>query len=111
MKRALATLFAAVSIGCAHADDVQPTSPQISLADVRSVELCRTTEAELRAKFGEPSRDGVIHGQRILTWLIQTEPLPRYLGVMLDSRSLVVDLYWDVPTEVPWVPASQCDNK
>lgn len=108
MRRTIAALFAAILSSCAHADDAQSTSPQISLADVRTVELCRTTEAELRSKFGEPSRDGLLHDKRIMSWLIQTEPLTRYLGVLLDGRGVVVDLYWDVPTEVPWVPVSQC---
>jgi hypothetical protein len=43
-----------------------------------------------------------------MNWIVQAESPGRYLGVLLDSRGVVVDLYWDIPTEVPWLPADQC---
>ena len=75
-------------------------------AVAKSVVLCRTTEAELRRALGEPSREGILHGARVLTWITQTESPGRYLGVLVNG--VVVDLYWDMPTEVPWVPTDQC---
>jgi hypothetical protein len=79
-------------------------------AVARSIVLCRTTETELRRQLGEPSRDGILHGQRVMTWIFRTETPSTYIGVLLDERGVVVDLYWDVPTEVPWVPAGQCSS-
>ena len=32
------------------------------------------------------------------------------LAVLLDARGVVVDLEWDVPTEIPWTPADQCNG-
>lgn len=84
-------------------------SASVDVAAVaRSVVLCKTTETELRRQLGKPSRDGLLHGARVMNWIVQAESPGRYLGVLLDSRGVVVDLYWDIPTEVPWVPADQC---
>jgi hypothetical protein len=80
-------------------------------AVVRSIVLCQTTETELRRQLGDPSRDGILHGERIMTWISRTETPSTYIGVLLDKRGVVVDLYWDVPTEVPWVPANQCPGR
>ena len=31
-----------------------------------------------------------------------------YLAILVDERGGVVDLYWDIPTEIPWLPTNQC---
>lgn len=81
----------------------------VSPADVaRSVVLCETTEADLRGRLGTPTRDGILHDRRILSWTVQSAAPGRYLAVLVDTAGVVVDLYWDVPTEVPWVPTDQC---
>ena len=117
-RRPYPLLFLPFLVGCAHT--AGPPSPQAAptvnaaaatvkaAAVARSVVLCRTTEAELRRQLGEPSRDGILHGDRIMSWIIRTESPSKYLAVMTDSRGVVVDLYWDIPTEVPWVPTNQC---
>ena len=45
---------------------------------------------------------------RVLTWIVDWEPLVRYLGVAVDDAGRVVDVVWDLPTEVPWVPVDRC---
>lgn len=77
-------------------------------AVARSVVLCKTTEAELRAQLGKPTRDGVLRRARILSWITRDNGVVSYLAVLLNARGIVVDMYWDIPTEVPWVPADQC---
>ena len=47
----------------------------------------------------------------IMSWLISTETLNRYLAVLIDARGVVTDLYWDIPTEIPWVPTDQCRGR
>lgn len=34
-----------------------------------------------------------------------------FLGVLINGHGVVVDLYWDVPTEVPWAPTDQCAHR
>jgi hypothetical protein len=77
-------------------------------ATAKSVVLCQTTEAELRLQLGVPSRDGILHGARVLTWIIPGTSSARYLAVLVDERRIVTDLYWDIPGAVPWAPTSQC---
>ena len=77
---------------------------------VRSIVLCTTTESDLRGQFGVPTRDGILHGGRILSWIIGESDPVKYLAVMLDERGVVVDLYWDIPTEIPWIPKDQCSS-
>jgi hypothetical protein len=104
----LGLLFA----GCASTRPAaKHPGPAITRAIARSVVLCKTTEAELRQKLGEPSRDGVLHEARVMSWIASTEPLTRYLAALLDAHGVVVDLYWDIPTEVPWVPTDQCHGR
>jgi hypothetical protein len=31
--------------------------------------------------------------------------------VLIDDRGIVTDLYWDVPTEIPWAPSNQCGGQ
>jgi len=105
----LGLLFA----GCASAHPAAThRGPAVDVRAVaRSVVLCKTTEAEMRQKLGEPSRDGILHEAHVMSWLISTETLTRYLAVLLDAHGVVVDLYWDIPTEVPWVPTDQCHGR
>jgi hypothetical protein len=81
-----------------------PNGPAIA----RSVILCQTTFAQLREQLGQPSRDGRLGEKRIVTWVTEWDPLTRYLGVALDPNGTVVDVYWDIPSEIPWVPANRC---
>lgn len=78
---------------------------------VRSIVLCTTTESDLRRQFGAPTRDGILHQGRILSWIIGENDPVKYLAVMLDERGVVVDLYWDIPTEIPWIPKDQCSAR
>jgi hypothetical protein len=73
-----------------------------------SVVLCQTSLAELQTRLGTPTRDGILHSNRIVSWVTEWEPLARYLAVMVNKDGLVVDLYWNVPTEIPWNPSDQC---
>ncbi len=77
---------------------------------VGAIDLCTTTEAELRRDFGTPTRDGRLRDARILSWItaMGDDGVAHYLAVMLDARGRVVDLYWDLPTEIPWTPSDQC---
>lgn len=86
-----------------------PRAPTVDGAAVaRSVVLCRTPLTELEARLGAPSRDGLLGQTRVLTWITDWEPLVRYLGVAVDARGTVVDLYWNLPTEMPWSPTNRC---
>lgn len=78
---------------------------------VDGIALCRTTEAELRERFGAPTRDGRLHRARVLSWITGEDDaagVTHYLAVLLDDAGTVVDLYWDLPTEIPWTPIDQC---
>jgi hypothetical protein len=100
-------------VACASAPPAAKRPDRIlgARAVARSVVLCKTTEAELRQKLGEPSRDGIFHEAHVMSWLVSTETLNRYLAVLLDARGVVTDLYWDIPTEIPWVPTDQCRGR
>ena len=95
-------------LSCAHAKPADSTPRVDGYGIARSVVLCQTTESELRAKLGPPTRDGILHGDRIMSWIVSEDAAVHYLAVLLDNRGVVTDLYWDVPTEVPWTPANQC---
>jgi len=97
---ALALLITACRLGAAAAPDSRSTPPQVV--------LCRTTEVELRAALGPPTRDGVFHRAHILSWILGDEPVVRYLAVMVDDAGVVIDQVWNVPTEIPWTPTDQC---
>ncbi len=106
----LSFLFVLVA-GCAHSAGAPATSAKPSLnagAAARSVVLCQTTETDLRRLFGKPTRDGILHKAHIMSWILRPASPAGYLAVLLDERGVVVDLYWDIPTEVPWVPTDQC---
>jgi hypothetical protein len=96
-------------VGCATtsvASDERPISNGSDI--VRSVVLCQSNIKDLQAKLGEPSRDGILGRTRILTWVIDWDPLVKYLGVMADEKGAVVDMYWNLPSEVQWSPTNRC---
>jgi len=97
--------------GCAHgaAGVAKPSIDGRAIA--RSVVLCKTTEADLRRQLGEPTRDGILHDAHIESWITGSDATVHYIAVLLDEQNIVVDLYWDIPTEIPWVPANQCRGR
>lgn len=111
--RARGLLAAVLLCACAraeHADAAGESARRASRmrAVADSIVLCRTSDSTLRRELGAPSRTGRIHRERILSWVVPDQPLDTYLAVMLDASGTVVDVYWDVPTEAPWVPEDQC---
>jgi hypothetical protein len=106
--RARILVVALLALRCAHSK-ATPDKPSVdSAAIARSIVLCKTTEADLRSHLGEPSRNGILHEQRIVSWIMNNDGPIHYLAVLVDARGVVVDLYWDIPTEVPWTPTDQC---
>jgi hypothetical protein len=104
------SLVALVFAGCAHSA-APPPRPSFDAGTIaRSIVLCKSTEAELRRRLGEPTRHGRLHDARVLSWITQWDSPTRYLAVLLDDRGVVVDVYWDIPTEIPWVPTDQCHD-
>ena len=87
-------------------EDDRPAAPGV----VPVVELCRTTETDLRAALGTPTRDGLLHDARVQSWITGEGEggVVRYLAVLLDARGVVVDRIWNIPTEIPWTPTDQC---
>lgn len=109
---AQATAFALIA-ACGHpSSGPAPASATVDgRAVAASVVLCRTTEAELRRALGEPTRDGRLRDVRILSWIVRENDVVSYLAVLVDARGVVADLYWDLPTEIPWAPADQCRGR
>lgn|GEM_PF-1906964 len=90
----------------------QRLQPSVDAAAVaRTIVLCRTTAAELLQALGPPSRDGLFHGARILSWITRSESPGRYLAILVNSRGVVADIYWDIPTEALWIPTDQCPRE
>lgn len=94
--------------GCATAPPSLEVRNPRGVTVAQGVVLCRTTLSELEGQLGAPSRDGRLGPMRLVTWVVDWEPLVKYLGVMIDASGRVVDLYWDVPSEVQWAPADRC---
>lgn len=105
---------AALLGGCATTAraDAAPERPDPRPA-IAAIALCTTTEAALRRDFGTPTREGRLRDARVLSWITGTgdHDTVRYLAVMLDAGGRVVDLAWDLPTEIPWTPADQCAGR
>ena len=104
----IAALVAVESSGCAPALQSAAIASVDARSIARSITLCRTTEAELRRQLGEPTRDGLLRRDRVVSWIVEEDRVVKYLAVLLSSDGVVIDLYWDLPTEIPWVPANQC---
>lgn len=84
-------------------------------AAVARIELCRTTDRQLEAAFGAPTRDGRLGRYRLVTWMVDTlkfgdTTLPRSLIALVEpATSVVVDLSWDAPVlDMTWIPRDQC---
>ena len=109
----LAAAIALATAACTRSDSDVSTAQQVPREQAlreaaQSVVLCQTADSTLLRRLGHPSRDGVLHRERVMSWLALSDTLTRYLAVLLDSTGTVVDMYWDVPSEVPWVPTNQC---
>jgi len=101
-------LFVLLLAGCVTSppNEEQPIANGAEVA--RSVVLCETKVADLETKLGTPSRDGVLGTSRIMTWIVAWDPLTKYLGVMANENGTVTDLYWNLPSEIPWSPVNRC---
>jgi hypothetical protein len=110
MKRSLliAVLLLAPTLALAK-KDARPVLDGAAAA--RAITVCHTPLSDLEARLGAPTRDGRLHSDRIVSWITEWEPLAKYLAVMVDARGIVVDVYWDVPTEIPWTPTNQCSAR
>lgn len=112
----LTTAFAFA--GCASAArQADGAAAGMRISDVRSVAMdlapCTTTEAQLRKRLGAPTRDGRLHAGRVLSWMAGEDAggIVRYLAVLVDASGTVVDVYWDLPTEIPWQPQDRCATR
>ena len=56
-------------------------------------------------------RDGILDGARVMSWIARWDSPLRYFAVLLDDHGVVVDIFWDIPTEIPWVPTDQCQGR
>lgn len=112
MRLTPALLLLALGAGCATTPEPDAETPIAGGRDlVASVVPCRTTLADIEPRLGPPSRDGRLGDLRVLTWIVEWEPLVRYLGVAVDARGVVVDRVWDLPSEVPWTPTDRCAGR
>jgi len=109
MRFAVALLTLLFLTACASVPKDTGEHPIAHGADVaRAVQLCRTKVSDLQTQLGEPSRDGLLGTSRIMTWIVAWDPLVKYLGVMADASGTVVDVYWNLPSEVTWSPMNRC---
>lgn len=113
MRRLPAALLPlALCVGCATTPEPDAEVPISGGREVASsVVVCRTALTDLESRLGRPSRDGRMGDLRVLTWIVEWEPLVRTLGVAVDARGTVVDRVWDLPSEVPWMPADRCGGR
>lgn len=106
--------FALVAL-LAAASACRPASPAQARPDPRptidAIALCQTTGASLREALGPPTRDGRLGEAHIVSWILGEDAVIHYLAVLLDGGDRVVDLYWDVPTEIPWQPTDRCAGR
>ena len=109
MHHKLALSVALLASGCAIVQEDNDERPISNGAEVaRSVELCKTDVSDIQQRLGEPSRDGMLGRARVMTWVVAWDPLVKYLGVMANPSGKVVDLYWNLPSEVTWAPVDRC---
>ena len=104
---ALVTLFALSACASVPQDNGEHSISN-GTEVARAVELCKTNVAQLQSKLGKPSRDGLLGRSRVVTWVVEWDPLVKYLGVMANDSGTVVDLYWNLPSEVAWSPTDRC---
>lgn len=119
----LACSIVLVLTGCAHAPATRisevPSAAPSNFAHpadlavdgatvVRAIRLCRTQFAELQQQLGQPTRDGLLHKQHIVSWTLHWDAPTRELAVMLNAENTVVDIDWNVSPLVPWSPTDQC---
>lgn len=105
----LTTSLTALAVGAAcHAAPARAPRRADPRPIIDAIALCRTTGAALREALGPPTRDGRLGDARILSWITGEDDVIHYLAVRLDAADRVVDLYWDVPTEIPWQPTDRC---
>lgn len=108
MRKVSLAILAAACTGCVSFPDTSEEAIVESLRKEPIVVLCQSKIADLTAQLGPPSRDGKLGSSRVVTWIVELEPLVRYLGVLADANDTVVDIYWNLPTEIPWVPTDRC---
>jgi hypothetical protein len=106
-----AMLALALTLGCASAPQKVATVRVDGAAIARSVVLCKTSLASLTEALGQPSRDGILHSARVVSWITDWDSPIKYLAVLVDDQGVVTDLYWNIPTEIPWVPSDQCRGR
>ena len=109
--RQLTALTALLALGgCASVPGIIDAEPAIANGTevARGVQLCSTSVASLEAQLGRPSRDGRLGRTRVVTWIVEWDPLVKYLGVMADEAGTVVDVAWNLPSEVAWTPTNRC---
>lgn len=104
----LTTSLAALAVAACHAAPARAPRRADPRPVIDAIALCRTTGAALREALGPPTRDGRLGDARILSWIIGEDDVIHYLAVRLDAADVVVDVYWDLPTEIPWQPTDRC---
>ncbi|MBC7988132.1 MAG: hypothetical protein H7Y19_00935 [Luteimonas sp.] len=100
-----------VTSGCASVEAAPENRQLDGAAAAKSVVLCETTLSDLESRLGAPTRDGLLHASRVVSWITAWDPLVRYLAVQVNQEGVVTDLYWDVPSEIPWTPTDQCHKR
>lgn len=105
-------LLAALLAGCASLPDEAADDGERAIPGGEAVALgvrpCTTQLVELMQRLGTPSRDGRLGNARVLTWIVEWDPLVKYLGVMANEGGTVVDVVWNLPSEVTWSPTDRC---
>lgn len=60
---------------------------------------------------GTASRDGRLGDLRVMTSIVEWEPLVRTLCIAMAARGRVVDRVLDLPSEVPGTPSDRCTGR
>jgi hypothetical protein len=112
MRHPTALISLLALAGCASIPGMDKDEPAVAISNgvevARAVQLCQSSVASLEAQLGRPSRDGRLGRTRVVTWIVEWEPLVKYLGVMADEAGTVVDVAWNLPSEVQWSPTNRC---
>lgn len=110
MRPATALIPLLALCGCASVPGLERAEPTIANGEAiaRGVQLCKSSVAALETQLGRPSREGRLGRMRVVTWIVEWDPLVKYLGVMADDAGTVVDVYWNLPSEVTWSPTNRC---